>query len=157
MDKMTLDLATLPVGSSQVVLDADAAGLELPAEEWRGPIRAELRVEKNGEQVSIRGRLVATAELDCVRCLKRFELSLDPAFEVYAERSGAGRHPREDADLERDGYMLFHDGRRLVLGAAVREALLLEIPVAPHCREDCRGLCPRCGADLNEGPCGCAT
>ena len=152
-----LDLATLPIGRSQVVLDSDAKGLELPASEWPWPIRAELGVDKNGEQVSIRGRLVAVAELECVSCLKRFELPLHPALELYAERSGSGRHPREDADLERDGYMLFHDGRRLDLGETVREALLLELPVAPRCREDCRGLCPRCGADLNEGPCGCAT
>ena len=152
-----LDLATLPVGSSQVVLDSDAVRLELPVDEWPRPIRAELRVEKNGEQVSIRGRLVAAAELECVRCLKRFELPLQPVFEIYAERSGSARRPHEEDELERDGYMLFHDGRRLDLGEAAREVLLLEIPVAPHCREDCRGLCPRCGADLNQGPCGCAT
>ena len=92
-----------------------------------------------------------------MRCLKRFELSVRPAFEVYAERAGAARRPREEDELKRDDYMMFHDGRRLDLGEQARETLLLEIPVAPHCREDCAGLCPRCGADLNEGPCGCAT
>ena len=143
MDRMVLDLATLPAGSSRVTLDSDAAALELPVSEWPGPIRAELGVEKNGEQVSIRGRLVAVAELDCVRCLKRFEVPIRPELALYAERSGAGRRPRDEVELERDGYMLFHDGRRLDLGDAVREALLLEIPVAPRCREDCRGLCPR--------------
>ena len=34
-------------------------------------------------------------------------------------------------------------------------AILLELPIAPHCRENCEGLCPRCGADLNDGPCAC--
>jgi uncharacterized protein len=38
----------------------------------------------------------------------------------------------------------------------VRDALLLELPLAPLCREDCRGLCAHCGADLNDGPCDCA-
>ncbi|HTM57965.1 MAG TPA: DUF177 domain-containing protein [Candidatus Udaeobacter sp.] len=154
---MILDLATLPTGRSQVELDSDAAGLGLAVSEWPRPIRAELGVEKNGERVSVRGRLLATAELDCVRCLKRFELSVRPAFEIYAERAGAARRPREEDELERDDYMMFHDGRRLDLGEQARETLLLEIPVAPHCREDCAGLCPRCGADLNEGPCGCVT
>jgi uncharacterized protein len=51
--------------------------------------------------------------------------------------------------------MAFHDGRQLDLGGEARETLLLEIPIAPRCREDCRGLCPRCGADLNDGPCAC--
>jgi len=157
MSAMILDLATLPTGRSQVELDSDAAGLGLAVSEWPRPIRAELGVEKNGERVSVRGRLLATAELDCVRCLKRFELSVRPAFEIYAERAGAARRPREEDELERDDYMMFHDGRRLDLGEQARETLLLEIPVAPHCREDCAGLCPRCGADLNEGPCGCVT
>src|SRR5260221_2184091 len=154
MGAMILDLATLPTGRSQVELDSDAAGLGLAASDWPRPIRAELGVEKNGERVAVRDRLSATAELDCVRCLKRFELSVRPAFEIYAERAGAARRPREEDELKRDDYMMFHDGRRLDLGEQARETLLLEIPVAPHCREDCAGLCPRCGADLNDGPCG---
>jgi uncharacterized protein len=43
----------------------------------------------------------------------------------------------------------------LELGDVIREALILAAPEYPLCREDCRGLCPRCGAELNEGPCGC--
>jgi uncharacterized protein len=49
--------------------------------------------------------------------------------------------------------MKFHDGRKLELSEAAREALLLEVPMAPRCREDCRGLCPVCGADRNVEPC----
>jgi uncharacterized protein len=41
------------------------------------------------------------------------------------------------------------------LGPMVRDAIVLELPMAPLCREDCRGLCPQCGADRNEGECGC--
>jgi uncharacterized protein len=51
--------------------------------------------------------------------------------------------------------MAFHDGRHLDVSEEAREVLILELPIAPRCREDCRGLCPRCGAELNEGPCGC--
>ncbi len=41
------------------------------------------------------------------------------------------------------------------LGAMARDAIVLELPMAPLCRDDCRGLCPQCGADRNEGDCGC--
>jgi uncharacterized protein len=41
------------------------------------------------------------------------------------------------------------------LGPMVRDVVVLELPMAPLCREDCAGLCPQCGADRNEGPCGC--
>jgi uncharacterized protein len=73
---------------------------------------------------------------------------------VYAERTGsASRHEQEA--LERDDYMMFHDGRRLDLRETVREALLLEVPITPLCREDCPGLCPKCGAELSQGPHDC--
>jgi uncharacterized metal-binding protein YceD (DUF177 family) len=125
MTGFVLDLATLPAGRSTVVLDSDARGLDLPPAEWLGEIRAELGVESSGSRVSIRGQLAGRARLECVRCLKSFEQTVVPNFEAYAERSGSSRHPDEQEELERDGYMLFHDGRRLDLGPAVRETLLL--------------------------------
>ena len=72
-----------------------------------------------------------------------------------SSRNGATHPAREEEELERDGYIAFHDGRDLVLNQEARDALLLELPMAPRCREDCAGLCPRCGADRNLGPCGC--
>jgi uncharacterized protein len=113
-----------------------------------------LDVERNGDRISVRGKLEARALVECVRCLKGYELPLEVPLEVFAERAGTGFRVEEE-ELERDDYMLFHDGRHLDLREEAREALLLEVPMAPHCREDCAGLCPRCGADLNEGPCGC--
>jgi uncharacterized protein len=50
----------------------------------------------------------------------------------------------------------YYDADRLDLGEAVREQILLGLPLKPLCREDCQGLCPRCGKDRNLGPCGCA-
>jgi uncharacterized protein len=96
--------------------------------------------------------LTAVASLACVRCLKTFELSVQPPFDVYAERAGTGNR-RDEEELERDEYMKFHDGRKLDLGEAAREVLLLELPMAPYCRDDCRGLCPVCGADRNVETC----
>ena len=136
-------------------LEVPAQDLDLPELEWAGPIRGVYDVEKTGERVSVRGLLAATARLECVRCLTAFELPLEAALQVFAERAGSGR-AREEEALERDEYMRFHDGRQLDVCDEARESLLLEVPMVPRCREDCRGLCPRCGADLNAGPCGCA-
>jgi uncharacterized protein len=155
MSSFIIDLATIPAGFSRVVVETDATDLGLEASVWPGSIRGGFDVEKNGERVSVRGRLDATAHMDCVRCLKVFDLPVTVPLDVYAERTGTGSRD-EERDLERDHYMKFHDGRRLDLGEEAREALLLELPMTPRCREDCRGLCPRCGADLNEGPCGCS-
>lgn len=155
MSGFHINLATLPPGTSRLEVDAAPAGLGLPEGEWPSPVRAGLSLDKAGEQVTVRGKVRTAARLECVRCLKTFDLAVETDLVVHADRAGRSRHVVEEDDLERDDYMKFHDGRTLDVSEEVREALLLEIPMAPRCREDCRGLCPRCGADLNEGPCGC--
>ncbi len=155
MHVFTLDLASLPAGRSDVEIEAQPDQIGLDPAVWVGRVRGRLAVEKSGDQVTVRGRVEGSARLDCVRCLAPADLDLSVVLECFAERSG-GRRAAEQAELERDDYMLFHDGRQLDLREQAREALLLEVPIAPRCRPECKGLCPRCGADLNEGPCGCA-
>lgn len=104
--------------------------------------------------MSVRGTVQSQVHLECVRCLQEFDLLLEAPVVVYAERTGS-TSSEEQEQLERDDFMLFHDGRRLDLRDVVREALLLELPITPRCREDCPGLCPKCGAELASGPCGC--
>jgi uncharacterized protein len=154
MSRFAIDLGSLSQGSTSIELEAAPQDLELPAEGWVGQVRGDLEVEKTGEKVTVRGSLSATARLECVRCLVGFDLPIQAPLQVFAERAGSGRRREEEA-LERDDYMKFHDGRQLDLREDARELLLLELPMVPHCREDCRGLCPKCGADLNAGPCGC--
>jgi uncharacterized protein len=155
MSGFHINLATLPAGTSRLEVEASPAGIGLAEGDWPEAIRVGLSLDKAGEQVTVRGVVRTAARLECVRCLKTFDQAVETDLVVYADRAGTSRHIVEEDDLERDDYMKFHDGRMLDVGEEVREALLLEIPMAPHCREDCRGLCPRCGADLNEGPCGC--
>jgi uncharacterized protein len=154
MAGFVIDLGSLSVGASRIQVASSAQELGLPPAEWSDGIAGDFEVERSGDRISVRGRLTAISQVDCVRCLKGFELAIEAPFEVFAERAGSGLR-LEEQELERDDYMLFHDGRRLDLREEAREALLLELPIAPRCRVECRGLCPRCGADLNEGPCGC--
>ncbi len=149
-----LDLTTLRDGLSRVAVDAGARDLGLSESEWPGRVTGALEVEKSGDRVSVRGFIEAHAHLECVRCLSTFELPMRVTLEAFADRSGTGSHRDEEA-LVRDAYMLFHDGRHLDLRDDARDALLVELPIAPLCREDCAGLCLRCGADLNLGPHAC--
>jgi uncharacterized protein len=104
---------------------------------------------------SIDGGIEVTATLsapwrgECRRCLKPVEGSLRcQVREVYRQR-GVQEGPDDDGDT----YEL--QPEHLDLEPLVRDALLLELPLAPLCQEDCLGLCPTCGADRNEGPCEC--
>jgi len=155
MTDFILDLATLKPTLNRVEVEVSARVVGLPDAEWPGTIRGEFRVEKSGNRVSVRGTVTSTAHLECVRCLREFDLGVSADLTVFAEQAGTSRNRAEEDLLVRDHYMLFHDGRRLDLRESVREALLLEMSITPYCREDCPGLCPKCGADLNLGPCGC--
>jgi uncharacterized protein len=106
---------------------------------------------------------------ECRRCLRPLTGELHcQVRELYRPRGGDagssgtggpnhrgahGDHGHVDADLDEDTYPL--EGDQLDLRPLVRDALLLELPLAPLCRDDCRGLCAQCGADLNAGPCDC--
>jgi uncharacterized protein len=154
MSGLIINLALLAAGTSRLGATVTAEELELLPAEWPGGVEATLNLDRTGDLVAVRGRIWADAHLECVRCLRPFDLPVTTELTVVADRAGSGG--RLEKDLAADDYMKFHDGRQLDLRGEAREALLLELPMTPHCREDCRGLCPRCGADLNDGPCGCA-
>jgi uncharacterized protein len=156
MSGFVLDLGTLRPVVDQVEVESAPSDVGLTQPEWREQVRGSFVVERSGERVSVRGAVRARAHVECVRCLREFNLSLEAPMVLYAERTGSTSREEQD-QLERDDYMLFHDGRRLDLRETVRELLLLELPITPVCREDCPGLCPKCGAELSLGPCRCGS
>jgi uncharacterized protein len=154
MTGFVLDLGTLRPVVDRVEVESSATLVGLTQPEWREQVRGSFVVERSGERVSVRGTVRTRAHVECVRCLREFDLTLEAPMVLYAERTGSTSRAEQD-QLERDDYMLFHDGRRLDLRETVRELLLLELPITPLCREDCPGLCPKCGAELSLGPCRC--
>ena len=156
MSGFVLDLGTLRPVVDRVEVEGSAADVGLTQPEWREQVRGSFVVERSGERVSLRGSVRSRAHVECARCLREFDLPLEVPIVLYAERTGSTSREEQD-QLERDDYMLFHDGRRLDLRETARELLLLELPITPVCREDCPGLCPKCGAELSLGPCRCGS
>jgi uncharacterized protein len=146
-----LDLTTLRQGFTGLELVGTPAEIGLEGPEWTAPVRAELQVDRSGDQLAVRGELSTAIGLECSRCLTAFASSLSGELEAFADR--AGKRHQEEGELERADEMRFHDGRQLDLRDDIRESLLLELPMAPLCRPDCRGLCPVCGANWNDGSC----
>ena len=85
---------------------------------------------------------------DCRRCLRGVETAVDERVQVLFAETG------DDAD-DPDVFSFDPRTHELDMRPAVREQWLLAAPMYAQCREDCAGLCPSCGADLNAGPCGC--
>lgn len=100
------------------------------------------------ETVIVRGTARAEIESPCARCLKPAVTAVSAEVEEAFVRDTGEERKAED-----DQYM--YSGHVLELDEAVRTALLLELPSRILCKEDCRGLCPQCGQDLNINECSC--
>jgi uncharacterized protein len=99
--------------------------------------------------IEVTGEVRAPWQGECRRCLRPLSGELRcEVRELYRPRPAG-----EDPEVDEDTYPL--PGDQVDLRPLVRDALLLELPLAPLCGEDCRGLCPVCGSDLNTGPCQC--
>ena len=93
----------------------------------------------------LQGKFSAAAELDCVRCLETFSQSLNWSFsDLYA----FGNRNITDSGL------LVPEDAQIDLESLLREYALLEFPINPVCKQDCKGLCPVCGENLNHTDCG---
>jgi len=116
-----------------------------------GPIAVSGRISPAGEgRYYWSGRLSGRVEMDCRRCLEPVEVDVDEeAHMLFAE---AEDDEADDPDI----FQIPPGARELDIRPAVREQWLLVAPAFVLCRDDCKGLCPNCGADLNAGACNCA-
>jgi len=119
-----------------------------------GPIGVKLSIIRTGSKLMVSGRIAFTADLQCALCGKGFRRSFSEqlASEFIEEGDAAAANKELDwEDLNQD----LVQGNVLNLIGLVHDAIHLAIPIAPKCRPDCKGVCPVCGADLNEGTCRC--
>jgi uncharacterized protein len=107
------------------------------------PVHVDALLERIPEGIVVRGEVEVVWTAECSRCLNPVRGDLAVGIDELFEP-----HP-----IDGETYLLDHDS--IDLEQVVRDAVLLELPAAPHCRDDCLGLCPTCGADRNEIACGC--
>lgn len=118
-------------------------------------VKVEGNLKRGIAQTDVRGKISARIEAECSRCLQAAEISLEFAFD--AAFVTAENYTREkEAELKVDDLEVsVFDGDRIDLTELVREQILLNLPARIFCREDCRGLCQKCGANLNLIDCNC--
>lgn len=132
---------------------------QVPADDpmWEGsdvrlvePLEVDLAARSVGDGVLLRGRLRATVERECRRCLTGVRQTVDDTVDMLFDVLGP-----DEEEVEGEVYPLPARGDALDLRDAVREQLLLRAPEFVLCDEECRGLCPTCGTDLTQGECDC--
>ena len=116
------------------------------------PMHVDLTARSVGDGVLVRGRLRTRLDLECRRCLTPVEHAIDEPVELLFEPLA---DEEEEVALSGEVYPLPDRGDLVDLRPALREQLLLRVPDHVVCDEGCRGLCPQCGADLNQTTCSC--
>lgn len=104
----------------------------------------------------LRGRTKAKVVVPCSRCACDMEVDIDETFEDYVQMPDEGEEVAEHDFEEGDDHLVFEHGSLMLdLAAIAWEQFALALPPVPVHDENCKGLCPKCGADLNKGPCSC--
>lgn len=128
------------------------------------PLRIDLRAHRMGADLYLEGEVQGSLALTCGRCLERYRSPVREPFRLVLEPAGSRvpADPEGAEQLARHGLFLADEleagwfrGSEVELESFFLERVALLLPVQPVCREECRGLCARCGADRNRTPCEC--
>jgi uncharacterized protein len=124
--------------------------------------RAEVVEEHHGKNqvirdIRLRGRLSAGLELQCARCLEPVKQDIKRDFELLYRPLGADAGRDELSVTDAEAEIGYYQGDGILLEDVLREQILLALPLKITCREDCKGLCPQCGKNLNQEQCSCST
>jgi uncharacterized protein len=120
---------------------------------WTSPLAVEAEASRRGEGVVVTLTFSAKAITACSRCLAPTPLAIEGKVRYFYSLRGD-----DHGEVEFDEDQIIHldrSQREIDLTAPIQESLILSLPAAALCREDCRGLCPCCGFNLNQGKCAC--
>lgn len=107
-------------------------------------------------EIRVKGHLTVDLESACDRCLEPAAIPLDTDFDLFYRPVIKTSNHAEVHLAEGEVDLSFYEGDSLALRDALREHVLLSLPMRLICSDACKGLCPNCGANLNTAPCNCA-
>ena len=148
-------LKSNPGTSKEYELDEDIAGIDEELD-VAGPLTGKVRLLRTDNGILVTGRLHTEVRVPCRRCLTPVTLAVKAQLEEQFRPSVDVFTGTAIAVEDGEDEVTRMDGRHILdLTEVIRQNLVLATPVSPLCTPDCRGLCPNCGANLNEEPCSC--
>jgi uncharacterized protein len=122
--------------------------------------RADLVEEHHGKHqvvrdIRLKGKLETSLEVACARCLEPVVHEVERNFDLLYRPLGTDAGHEELSVTDAEAEIGYYQGNSLLFEDVLREQVLLAVPLKTVCREECRGLCPQCGRNLNEGQCSC--
>lgn len=141
----------------QVTLEVNAPAPPGTEVEFVGKVIGEITLQNVGWEIAAWGHLRAVARLQCSRCLASHEVPIEFDFSESCALTQIDEPLAytQVVDEDEPAPIPILDGETVALSELVRQLLVLNLPTRSLCRPDCRGICAHCGADLNQGKCGC--
>lgn len=138
-----------------MIVELDAEAPDGTGATAAGPVHGHLELANVDTGISVRGQLSVPLTLECSRCLGVYQetLALEVNEDCALRQIDAPESYLESADEPSQIPILNDD--EVDLTELVRQLISMHLPLRPLCRSSCPGLCPRCGQDLNAGPCAC--
>ena len=120
------------------------------------PIALDFTAVREYDHIRVEGIVSTRVRLDCSRCLTPYETGVSSSFTIFYTRASAQLRQDEEVELgERELVSATYDGDEIDLSSEIAEHVIMELPLKPLCRDECRGLCGSCGVDLNVAECHC--
>ena len=165
VDRISVDVSEEAYTGDASWRRANLALGEAPGEPGVEDLAVRLSARMLGADLYLEGQIEGDCELTCSRCLARYGAPIREQFRLVLEPAGdrVPADPEGAEALSADGLCLSDEletgwfrGSEIHLDRYVAEIVVLALPVQPVCREECRGLCPRCGVDWNSETCDCS-
>ena len=155
---MEFRLGTQDLTNQITVIERPVASADLPlagGNQLAQDLQVHLEIFRLGRTVYVGGRILGTLRTRCVRCLEPLEVPITADLDIqFFPQEQRPKDP--DLELEEDDLSVgYYEADEIDLGEVIRETVELSVPLKPLCSEDCLGLCPTCGANLNRDPCDC--
>ena len=136
--------------------EAVAAGARGDDVRVTSPVSLKFEIFKDKSAFRLVGRTETTLETPCSRCLEAITVPVAAAFDLRYQPHTAVAESKAEQEIEEDDLTTaFYENDEINLEQLMREQFYLALPMKPLCGEDCKGLCPLCGTNLNRGTCSC--
>ena len=145
---MKINISNMESGLHEIQLSEPSHGLELLGHgHLVGKIELKATIDRRDEDLNLKAEISSAAELLCDRCLSTFQHKIAAKINSYFSN--------KLSRLEDDIKPLHLNNQTIDLSEEIRSAFVLTLPIKLLCAESCKGLCPTCGANWNEGICSC--
>ena len=154
---LALNLAKIRTPEEHFERTYQPEALEAETDVYRiiAPVTLAFDIHKDKDKFHLVGRVKSTLEMSCSRCLEPFTLDVDAPFDLRYQPH-AEHHEGEEREVEADDMdTAFYENDEIDLGQLMQEQFYLVLPMKPLCKDDCKGLCPNCGTNLNKATCDC--